>query len=212
QIASRRFLPRASIRRVLLSVSQLLATTASVEILAGEEELVARLGCGDRRGCHQLRDLADGLSVPRWRVVRWRIPGSSNARLPIRCDARRVRIRCVIVDDNEGFIEVARGLLGREGLCVEGVASMAADALRQAEALRPDVVLVDVFLGEESGLELARRLVEGRSPDGRTVILISTHSEDDVADLIAGIPAAGFLPKVELSAEAIRRIVDRRSA
>jgi hypothetical protein len=40
------------------------------------------------------------------------------------------------------------------------------------------------------------------------VILISTHSEADFADLIAESPAAGFLPKGELSADAIRRIVD----
>jgi DNA-binding NarL/FixJ family response regulator len=118
----------------------------------------------------------------------------------------------VIVDDNEGFLGVARVLLAQEGLCVAGVASIAADALAQVEALRPDVVLVDVFLGEESGVELVRRLVEGRTPDDRTVILVSTHSEDDVADLIAGSPAAGFLPKAELSAKAIRRFVDGRSA
>ena len=43
------------------------------------------------------------------------------------------------------------------------------------------------------------------------MILISTHAEEDVADLIAESPAAGFLPKAELSASAIRRIVDGRS-
>jgi two-component system, NarL family, nitrate/nitrite response regulator NarL len=42
------------------------------------------------------------------------------------------------------------------------------------------------------------------------VILISTHAEADLADLIAASPAAGFLPKAELSAKAIRRIVAER--
>ena len=46
--------------------------------------------------------------------------------------------------------------------------------------------------------------------DGQTVILVSTHPEEDLADLIARSPAAGFLEKAELSAEAIRRIVDGR--
>jgi FixJ family two-component response regulator len=67
---------------------------------------------------------------------------------------------------------------------------------------------VDVFLGEESGLKLARRLAEDGHGSGATLILISTHAEADLADLIAASPAAGFLPKTELSAEAIRRIVD----
>jgi hypothetical protein len=41
-------------------------------------------------------------------------------------------------------------------------------------------------------------------------VLISTHSGEDFADLIAGSAAAGFLPKAELSASAIRRIVEGR--
>lgn len=121
-------------------------------------------------------------------------------------------IRSLIVDDNRAFLDAARTLLEREGLIVAGVASTSADALRQAETLRPDVILVDVFLGEESGLQLTRRLVEDAQSEGTVVILISSHSEVDLADLIATSPAAGFLPKTELSAPAIRRIVDGRSA
>lgn len=126
------------------------------------------------------------------------------------CDADAVPIRCLIVDDNESFLQAARVLLEREGMSVAGVALTGADALRQVESLRPEVVLVDVFLGEESGLELAQRLVE-EGPGEATVILISTHAEADLASLIAASPAVGFLPKAELSARAIRRIVDGRA-
>ncbi len=118
--------------------------------------------------------------------------------------------RVLIVDDSRSFLEAASALLEREGLTVVGIASSSAEAVGHAETLRPDVVLVDVFLGGESGLELARRLVEDGPSDGPTVILISTHAEADFADLIAASPAAGFLPKVELSASSIRRIVDGR--
>ena len=118
-------------------------------------------------------------------------------------------IRCLIVDDNKDFLQAASVLLEREGMSVAGVASTGADALRQVESLRPEVVLVDVFLGDESGLELAKRLDrEGNA----TVILISTHAEADIAELIAGSPAAGFLPKSELSADAIRHLLDGRAA
>jgi two-component system, NarL family, nitrate/nitrite response regulator NarL len=115
-----------------------------------------------------------------------------------------VALRCLIVDDNGSFLGAARELLEREGVDVVAVASSSSEAVAQAEALRPDVVLVDVMLGEESGIDLARRLAEM----GRRVVLISTHAESDVEDLVAGSPAAGFIPKSELSAAALRRILE----
>jgi DNA-binding NarL/FixJ family response regulator len=116
----------------------------------------------------------------------------------------------LIVDDNQLFLEASRALLEREGLRVVGVAATPAEALLRAEELRPQVILVDIMLGGESGFDLARRLAR-RGPGRRpAVILISTHAEADFADLIAESPAAGFVPKRELSADAIRRIVDGR--
>jgi two-component system, NarL family, nitrate/nitrite response regulator NarL len=119
-------------------------------------------------------------------------------------------LRCLIVDDNPGFLEAARRLLEREGVSIAGLVSTSAEALQEAELLRPDVMLVDVSLGEESGIELARRLVAGPA-HGATVILISTRSEAELTDLVALSPAAGFLPKSELSADAIRGFLDRSS-
>jgi DNA-binding NarL/FixJ family response regulator len=113
-------------------------------------------------------------------------------------------LSCVIVDDNAAFLEAASLLLERQGLTVAGVASNAAEALRQVEALRPEVILVDITLGAESGLDLARRLAGHGS--GATVILISTHADTDFADLIAETRAAGFVPKAELSAAAVERL------
>jgi DNA-binding NarL/FixJ family response regulator len=115
--------------------------------------------------------------------------------------------RCLIVDDNRGFLAAARTLLERDGLTIAGVATTSAEALREAETLRPDVVLVDVSLGEESGFELARRLVADQVRTA-AVILISTRSETDLADMILQSPAAGFLSKSELSADAIRRFMN----
>ena len=118
-------------------------------------------------------------------------------------------MRCLIVDDNAAFLEAAATLLEREGVTVVGVASNTEDALRQVQELQPDVVLVDIMLGPENGFDLARRLAED---DGRAaVILVSTHAEADFADLIADTPAAGFVPKLELSADAIRRLANASS-
>jgi DNA-binding NarL/FixJ family response regulator len=127
------------------------------------------------------------------------------------CNAECVPMRLVIVDDNHSFLEAARVLLEREGVTVAGVASTGAEALRQAEALRPDVFLVDISLGDESGFDLAQRLVENDRGDRAPVILISTRAEEDVADLLAASPAAGFLAKAELSASAIRSLLDGRA-
>ena len=64
----------------------------------------------------------------------------------------------LIVDDNRLFLEAARDRLERGGLRVVGVAATSAEALQRAAELQPEVVLVDVVLGAESGFELARRL------------------------------------------------------
>ena len=87
-------------------------------------------------------------------------------------------------------------LLEREGLSVVGVASTCADALRAlrdvASRRRPRGHLRSA---RRAASKLARRLVEDGLGDGAAVILISTHAEADLADLIAASPAAGFLPE-----------------
>jgi len=117
-------------------------------------------------------------------------------------------LRCLIVDDSPRFLDAARGLLEGQGVAVVGVASTGAEALARVEELRPDVTLLDIDLGGESGLELAQRL-HGR-PGPPPVILISTHAEQDYAELIAASPAIGFLPKTALSADAIRGLLAGR--
>jgi DNA-binding NarL/FixJ family response regulator len=124
-------------------------------------------------------------------------------------------MRCLIVDDSAHFVAAARGLLEREGVAVVGVASTGADALRCFEELRPDVTLVDVDLGGESGFDVAEQLHRSAGPTAPPVILISTHAAQDFAELIDESPAAGFVAKSALSGGAIRDLVchrDRRSA
>jgi len=109
------------------------------------------------------------------------------------------KFRCLIVDDNQPFLDAARLLLEREGMAVVGVATTSAEALRLEEELRPDVVLVDIRMGSESGFDLARRL-------SCKVILISTHAQSEYAEEIAASPAAGFIPKARLSASEVLRL------
>lgn len=115
-------------------------------------------------------------------------------------------LRFLIVDDNTTFLEAAARLLKREGMTVAGLATAIADALWQAQELRPDVILVDISLGYESGFDLARRLAKADT-GGATVILISTHEEADFADLIEEAPVAGFVAKSGLSSAAILPLI-----
>ena len=116
----------------------------------------------------------------------------------------RVALRCLIVDDNGGFRDAARVLLEREQIEVVGVAANAAEARSRVAQLHPEVVLVDIALGAESGFELARALARDGGPK---LILISTLPELDLVELIAASPAMGFIAKSELSARAIRDLV-----
>jgi CheY-like chemotaxis protein len=153
-----------------------------------------------------------------------KIPVSNDARTRSGCDSEDVKtaehtetvehketaehtltLRCIIVDDSAPFLDAARTLLEREGIAVVGVASTSAEGLQRVRELRPDVTLVDIDLGAESGFDLARRLTDGQASS--RVILISTHAERDFADLIDASSADGFLAKSDLSADALYEVL-----
>ena len=117
-------------------------------------------------------------------------------------------MRCLIVDDSPQYVEAARSVLERHDITVVGVASTGVEALRSYDALRPDVTLVDIDLGMESGFAVVEQLRQSPSHISSAVILISTHDEQDMADLIADSPALGFVHKSALTAEAIHQLVD----
>jgi CheY-like chemotaxis protein len=117
---------------------------------------------------------------------------------------RAVPIRCLVVDDQPDFLEAVRRLLGRQGISVVGVATSGAEAIERVADLRPDVVLVDVHLGEENGLEVASRLAALGQADSPRVILISSYPKDDLAGALPPGSAIGFVSKTDLSATTIR--------
>ncbi len=121
-------------------------------------------------------------------------------------DARIMTVRCFVVDDSGRFLAAVRLLLERQGMAVVGVASSSEDALAGIAELRPDVTLVDVHLGQESGLELVRRLTSELAVPPSRLILMSGRSRGEVPELSGGI-VAGFVSKSELSAEAIRALL-----
>ncbi len=121
------------------------------------------------------------------------------------CDPEPM-LRCLIVDDGPRFLDAARGLLEGQGVTVVGVASNSADALQRTGELRPDVTLLDIDLVGSAAWNSAGTPRAGRPTPG-PVILISTHAEQDYAELIAASPVIGFLPKTALSGDAIRDLL-----
>lgn len=120
-------------------------------------------------------------------------------------------VRCLIVDDNRDFLRAASDLLERAGIAVVGVASTGSEAGRACDELQPDVVLVDIDLGVESGFDVARELADLVSPDQPRVILISAYAAEDVGDMVSDTPAVAFVPKGSLSGQAILGIVAREA-
>lgn len=112
----------------------------------------------------------------------------------------------LIVDDHDNFRASARKLLESEGYIVVGEAATGTEALRLAEALRPDLVLLDVQLPDLDGFEVTERLYGlEHAPD-----VVLTSSRDDYASAVAGTSARGFVPKDELSGSALRGLLDSR--
>lgn len=109
----------------------------------------------------------------------------------------------VIVDDHAPFRASARKLLELEGYAVVGEAEDAASAVQAVELLRPEVVLLDVMLPDGSGFDVVDRLTAG----GATVVLVSSRDRGDLGSRIRRTRAAGFIPKDELSAEALAELL-----
>jgi DNA-binding NarL/FixJ family response regulator len=106
----------------------------------------------------------------------------------------------LIIDDHAGFRRFARRLLEAGGLAVVGEAEDGATGLAAARRLDPDIVLLDVKLPDRDGFEIAGEIAQA-------VVLTSSHELDDLRARLERSAARGFIPKDDLSAEAVRRLV-----
>ena len=89
----------------------------------------------------------------------------------------------VLIEDHQALREGLELLLSREGLEVVGMAGTASEGRELIERLSPDVSLIDIRLGEDSGIDLTRDLVDADA--ARRVVLYTGSS--DVELLISGL-------------------------
>jgi len=118
-------------------------------------------------------------------------------------------IRVLLADDHTLVLAGIRGLLTKlDGVEVVGEAADGHETLRLAEALRPDIVLLDIAMPGMNGLEVAQRLSEF-DPAIR-VIILSMHASEEYVLRALRAGAAGYLLKDSAVAElelAIRAVV-----
>jgi DNA-binding NarL/FixJ family response regulator len=111
------------------------------------------------------------------------------------------------VDDQPAFRNIVRGQLARDaGFVVVGEAEGGNDAIQMTERLDPEVIVMDVQMPDMSGIEAARRIL-GERPEVR-IVLTSMGTDSEYEPLAREIGACGFVSKRELSAAAVRAMIE----
>jgi DNA-binding NarL/FixJ family response regulator len=140
--------------------------------------------------------------------VRVATPGVAASRMVLDApvgENRPVGRTILIVDDHPSFRASARRMLEADGYEVVGEAADGRSAIRAVHELRPDVVLLDIRLPDVDGFEVAERLAaNGAAP---AIVLTSSRDRSDFEYEIVACPAHGFVPKSDLSAEAITLLI-----
>jgi DNA-binding NarL/FixJ family response regulator len=114
-------------------------------------------------------------------------------------------VTVMIVDDQAPFRAAARAVLSRiAGFELVAEVGSGEDAVATADELRPELVLMDINMGEMDGIEATRLIVEA-NPAVR-VILVSTYGLDDLPPTARTSGAIAYVNKDELSPRVIRRI------
>ena len=112
----------------------------------------------------------------------------------------------LVIDDEADIRATVSAMLETEGYRVIGEVGDVASAIEAALALEPELALVDVYLPDGDGFEVASRL---RAMDaGPAVVLTSSHDGAELARCVAASGACGFVPKTELSREAIEELLE----
>lgn len=120
---------------------------------------------------------------------------------------RSMKSSILIVDDHAEFRSQARLLLERQGFAVVGEAADAPSAIEAVMEIRPDVVLLDVYLGDVNGFEVAEQ-IHGCAPATR-VVMTSGNDGATFRSRLRRTSAAGFIPKTELTRATLEALFAR---
>jgi DNA-binding NarL/FixJ family response regulator len=121
-------------------------------------------------------------------------------------------IRVLVVDDYEPFRRFVCSTLGkRPALQIVGEASDGAEAVRRAEELKPDLILLDIGLPALNGIEVAGR-IRTLAPDSK-IIFVSQESSRDLVQEALNLGAQGYVSKTGAATdllEAVEAVLEGR--
>jgi DNA-binding NarL/FixJ family response regulator len=115
-------------------------------------------------------------------------------------------IRLALVEDHQALRQGLELLLGQSGCLVVGTAGDRATGAAVVRAYEPDVVVIDVALGEDSGIDLTRDLLEER-PDRRIVLYTGSTDEEQLLDGL-DVGARGYALKEGAPSELMEAIAE----
>jgi two-component system chemotaxis response regulator CheY len=107
-------------------------------------------------------------------------------------------VRVLIVDDEIFFRKVLRDIIGQIGFTIVGEASDGAEAVKQYAALRPHVVIMDIYMPEQSGIEATKEMIALNKGANVLICSASDYDSDTQAALDVGAKAIlkkPFVPK-----------------
>ena len=117
------------------------------------------------------------------------------------------QIRVMLVDDHEIMRDGLREVLQRAGdYEVVGQAEDGAAAVRVAQSLRPDVVIMDVMMPIKNGIDACREITE-MLPNTKVLMLTAASEEDAVMEAVAA-GATGYLQKYSGKEKLLRTVRD----
>jgi DNA-binding NarL/FixJ family response regulator len=118
----------------------------------------------------------------------------------LKSDDPSLQVRVLVVDDHEPFRCCVSSILGKQpNLQIIGEAQDGIDAIQRAEALQPDLILLDIGLPGLNGIEVARRIGQ-TSPASRIIFLTQESSADMVREAFNS-GAWGYVIKTQAGRE-----------
>jgi DNA-binding NarL/FixJ family response regulator len=115
------------------------------------------------------------------------------------------KLRLLLVEDHELVREGVRVLVGAQGdMEVVGEAGDGRTAIRLAEELRPDIVVMDISMSDMNGLQATERLKQLR-PEIK-ILTLTRHTDVGFLQQLLGAGASGYVLKQSASTELLRAI------
>lgn len=112
-------------------------------------------------------------------------------------------IRVLLADDNREILETLVDML-QSAYTVAAALSDGASVLEQAPALHPDLIILDISLGDMTGFEVVRRL--RKAGVAAKVIFLTVHENVDFVDAAFAAGAAGYVYKSRISSDLLEAI------